>query len=129
VNSPSFRPGHPAYKGAIVTTTDIKRKISFNSSIAEAIIKKSSIGRNRKRELPAFAWSRSAGNGNSQSREEKEVNFEVITAAGTAWINDIRYYDCPTWKTTTFPLQNTRKTKKAMGEPWPSDMQALIPLS
>jgi hypothetical protein len=53
---------------------------------------------------PLYSCPRSIRNGNNQSREEKEVGFEVITAEGTGWIKDIRYYDCPMSKTTTFPF-------------------------
>lgn len=40
-----------------------------------------------------------------------EVYFEGITVERTGWLRDIRYYDCPMGKTTTFPLQITLNKK------------------
>jgi hypothetical protein len=52
--------------------------------------------------IPCFTVVPVPHYGNSQSREEDEIGFEEVTAEGTGWINDIRNYDCPICRTTTF---------------------------
>jgi hypothetical protein len=59
-------------------------------------------------------FTRSPRSGNSQSREDDEVGFDVITAGGTGWVWGIRYYDCPKLKTTTFPVLTSENEKR----PW-----------
>ena len=54
--------------------------------------------------------------------------FEEITAERTGWVTDIRYYDCPKGKTTTFPFLITLN-KKATENRGHKTQCAIVPLS